>query len=319
MRYRRVDMIDRCHIEYLKGEGKNQKQIADILNFHPSTISRELRRKDSRRNGRYCYGRAQDASEALLVHRLMPRKLKGRVLAYVLEKLGHCWSPDQISSRMQIDLGLSISHETIYRFIKRDKDEGGILYLLLRRGRRKRKNRFPSMKRIAKRDLLPTIDERAKQIENRSRFGDWERDTMFGSSRKKAILVLLERKSRLVRLRKLDARKARTVSQMTAELTKGFPLLSITNDRGSEFLDYEELNRRVPVYFCHPYTSQERGSVENSIGLLRQYLPKHFDIESLTDEELNKIETELNARPRKTLGYKTPAEVISETKVALCG
>jgi transposase, IS30 family len=318
MRYRRVDMIDRCDIDRLTREGKSQREIAVFLGFHPATISRELKRANSKgKDGKYSYGHAQDSADFCLNYRTLPRVLKGSTLRYVLEKLILKWSPEEISKRMHLETGWSISPETIYRYLKRDRDEGGSLYLSLRRGHRRRKNRFPSVKRLARQELLPSIEERSAKVDERSRIGDWERDTMFGSSRKKAILVLLERKSRLIKLKKVNL-KNQEINDMTMALIDGLPCTSITNDRGIEFLKYQALNRKVPVYFCHAYTSQERGSVENAIGLVRQYLPKGFDINSLPEDRLKYIEEQLNNRPRKTLDWRTPIEVITEGKVAMC-
>lgn len=317
MRYRRVDMIDRCDIQSLKEEGKNQREIAEYLKLHPSTISRELRRKGAQRNGEYYYGWAQEAADDCLLHRRLPRKLKGERLKYALQKLDNRWSPSQIANRIKIDLNLSLSSETIYRFLKRDRDEGGELYKLLRR-QRSRKHRFPTMKRQTRHDLLPSIEERGEIVERRDRFGDWERDTFFGASKRKAVLILLERKSRFIKLRKINLKTSET-NLATEEMLKGLPAKSLTNDRGVEFLDYKKLNLKIPIYFCHPYTSQERGSVENAIGLIRQYLPKRFNIEDLTSEQLIKIERQLNERPRKSLDWKTPMEILGKEKVALCG
>ena len=324
-KYRRVDMIDRCDIDRLKSEGRSQAAIARLLGFNRSTICRELKRIGAYRRSslwkgiRYYYGAAQDAADDSLVHRQMPRRLRGEVLKYTLAKLDLCWSPEQISRRMKIDLGSTVSHETIYRFIHRNKQEGGNLFLLLRRGKRRRKARFPSLKRIPKRQLLPSIDERPMSAESRLKIGHWERDTLFGQSRKKAILVLVDRKARFIKLAKLDLRTADQTNAATLDLLKGLPAESLTNDRGAEFMKYEEINRIIPTYFCHPYTSQERGTVENQIGLIRQYIPKDFDLDLLTEKDLKDIEEKLNNRPRKTLDWRTPSEVIHSENVALCG
>jgi transposase, IS30 family len=309
MTYSRVDMINRYDIDWMLREGKNQKQIAKALGFHPSTICRELKRLKRT----YHYGHFQEDADFKLCRRTQARKLRGDVLKFVLEKLALYWSPEQISQSMKVELGQSISHETIYRYLKQNRNENGLLYKYLRRSGRKRKSRFPNEKRLSKRDRLPCIENRSEDANKRKTCGHWERDLMFGKNRKKTVLVLVDRKSRYTKLKLLDNKKAQIVNYKTTEALKSSLVKSITNDRGSEFLQYEALKKalNVKIYFCHPYTSQERGTNENTIGLVRQFLPKRKELEGLSQVQLDRIENLLNKRPRKILNWKSPLEVFS--------
>ena len=142
---------------------------------------------------------------------------------------------------------------------------------------------------------------------------------MLGHDRKSAILLLVDRKSRFVKLRKLERKTADNCNMATISALRGHICISITNDRGQEFARHEKLSKElgVPVFFCHPYTSCERGTCENRIGVLRQYFPKGADLGEVTPRQLQKIEEELNNRPMKCLGWKTPSEVVYSERVAL--
>ena len=159
--------------------------------------------------------------------------------------------------------------------------------------------------------MLPSIEDRPQAANLRSQCGHWERDLMFGKNRKKTVLVIVDRKSRYTKLRLLDNKKAQGVNEHTKRALTGKVTRSITNDRGNEFMHHKQLKEemKVKIYFCHPYTSQERGTNENTIGLVRQFLPKRKELERLTQLQLDWIENLLNKRPRKVLLWKTPEEV----------
>ena len=199
--------------------------------------------------------------------------------------------------------------------------EGIYLFIHLRFGHRTRKDSFPR-KNKDRRGIIKnavSIEQRLSRANNRSRFGHWERDTMFGKDKKNSVLVLSDRKSRFVKFGKLSRRTASKTLRKTKQLLKGMKYKTMINDRGKEFTDHEKLTRdlRLPVFFCHPYSSSERGTVENRIGILRQYLPKGSDLSYLTQKMLCGIEHEINLRPMKCLDWKTPYEIQYRTKVAL--
>ena len=310
MRYRRLDMIDRCTIQTMLGEGRKRNEIARALGVHPSTITREINKRPRASDGSYYYGLAQENFEERLTWRKKRRKLKGDVLSEVLESLSKYHSPEQISKR----LSTSVHPETIYRYLKQNEEEGGQLYKFLRRSGRKRRSRYPKIARRKFQESLPSIELRSSQANERAEIGHWERDTFYGRQRSATILILVDRKSRLTRLKLLRNLKKHQMTTATCNALKDLPVKSITNDRGLEFQSYEKLQAALqkPIYFCHPYTSQERGTVENTIGLIRQFLPKKTDLSKVTQADLNTIENLLNHRPRKVLGFLTPWEVLNK-------
>jgi IS30 family transposase len=229
------------------------------------------------------------------------------------------WSPQQISQRLKLEGHDSVSHERIYQFIAEDKVNGGALWKNLRYSHKRRKRRFPSQDRRGQIQNAVSIEKRSAGANNRSRLGHWERDTMVGGERKTGVLVCVERKSRYTRLKKLKRKTADRTAKATINLLRKLPCKSITNDRGQEFQAHQLVAEKlgVKVYFCHPYTSSERGTNENRIGVLRQYLPKKSNLAGITEREIQKIEIEINNRPMKCLDWRTPLEVLSGQEVAL--
>lgn len=178
----------------------------------------------------------------------------------------------------------------------------------------KRRRRFPSEERRGKIQNAVPISERPKKANKRKKLGHWERDTMLGKNRKTAVLVITDRKSRFNKFRKLNRRLAPKVTHETMKALQGLPVKSITNDRGQEFSDHERCAKKmkVKIYFCDPYSSYQRGTNENRIGILRQYFPKKTDLTLLSNRQLKKIEFEINNRPMKCLDWLTPYEVMME-------
>jgi len=192
------------------------------------------------------------------------------------------------------------------------KNKGGELWKHLRRAHRKRKPRFPSHNRRGTITNAVPIHERPKAANKRNRLGDWERDTMIGLDRKSAILAIVDRKSRYNKFVKLDRRRAIKVTTATIKALRGLPIRTITNDRGQEFADHEECAEKlgVKIFFCDPYTSSQRGTNENRIGILRQYFPKRTDLKKISTATIKKVEFEINNRPMKCLDWKTPYEIM---------
>ena len=205
-----------------------------------------------------------------------------------------------------------MSHETIYAWIWKDKQQGGSLWQCLRgarKRRRKRYGRYDSRGRLAGKKM---IAERPAVVEERSRLGDWEIDTVHGSG-KACVLTLVDRKSRLVRIGNLARATALLASSKTIELlgTELGRLHSITGDNGSEFHSYKliEQSLGLPFYFATPHHAWERGTNENTNGLLRQYLPKRTNLSAISQSQCSRIAEHLNSRPRKSLNFMTPNEV----------
>jgi IS30 family transposase len=220
------------------------------------------------------------------------------------------WSPEQISGRLKREKNISLSYQTIYRnFPKRQRGRAYMRRFGKRgAGRLKQKRRSESKKVF--------IDKRPKIVEQRRRLGDWERDGMYGANRKQ-LLVFTERKSRFTKVKKMETGKSSKVKELTqSTLTQlGKRVFTVTNDNGSEFNDTALLPFKV--YHCKAYKPQQRGTVENTIGLLRQYIKRSTDLDSLTNKDLFNLENKINFRPRKCLEYKTPFEVFFNKKVAL--
>jgi IS30 family transposase len=312
MGYRRVTSQDRLRIKDGLEAGLTKSEIADKLGFHKSTIGREMRRNSGLRG--YRPKQADRLAKERGVAKHGPYKLTPILLTMIIERLEAKWSPEQISNRLRIEGQETVSAETIYRLVYQDKESGGDLWKHLRRAHRCRKRRFPSEERRGVIKNAASIKDRPEKVNRRKRIGHWERDSMLGKDRRASVLVVTERKSRFNKFRKLNRKKAKTVTKETVIALKGLPVRSVTNDRGQEFSDHEACARKlqVKIYFCDPYSSYQRGTNENRIGVLRQYLPKGMDLKELTNKQLKKIEFEINNRPMKCLDWKTPYEVMME-------
>jgi IS30 family transposase len=310
MSYRRITHEDRLLIKAYLDAGLNQSEIANKLGFHKSAICREIGRNSGKRG--YRPKQAQRLAESRQQYRFIPRKLVPQMIERIEEKLRLKWSPEQISNRFEHEGLPTVATETIYRHIYSDRGKGGELWRHLRWSRRQRKRRFPSEERRGKIQNATPISERPKGANKRKKRGHWERDTMIGKNRKTAILALVDRKTRFNRFARLNRRLAPGVTNKTIALLSGLPCRSITNDRGQEFSDHERLARKlkVKVYFCDPYSSYQRGTNENRIGILRQYFPKKTDLSDLHWKTLKKVELEINNRPMKCLDWRTPYEAM---------
>ena len=317
--YRRVMAEDRFRIKIFREADLNQSEVAVRLGFHKSTVSRELARNVGGRG--YRHKQAQSMSRKRQAWRSTPRKLNAELVKTVNRLLALKWSPQQISERLRHEGQVSVCYETIYQHVYSDFRSGGSLFAHLRFSHRTRKPRFPRRNKD-RRGIIQnaaSIEERTAGANNRSRFGHWERDTMFGKDKRNSMLLIVDRKSRYVKLGKLSRRTAALTLKKTKELLRRLPKNSMTNDRGKEFTDHEQLTKDLglPVFFCHPYTSSERGTAENRIGVVRQYLPKGCDLKFLKHRTLRSIERDLNDRPMKCLDWKTPYEVLFNRSVAL--
>lgn len=310
MGYRRVTSEDRLRIKDGLDAGLTKSEIADKLGFHKSTVGREINRNKGKRG----YRPKQAHNKALErdSYKRGPYKMNPVIISQITERLELKWSPEQIANRLRVEGEEVVSTETIYKFIYTDRESGGELWRHLRRSRRSRKRRFPSEDRRGQIQNARPLSKRPESANRRKDLGDWERDLMVGKNHKAAVLVVTDRKSRYNKLRKLDGKYAKKVTKETAIALKDLPLKTMSNDRGQEFSDHQayEKKMKVKVYFCDPYSSYQRGTNENRIGVLRQYLPKKTDLTNLTNRELKKIEFEINNRPMKCLDWMTPYEVM---------
>jgi len=310
MGYRRVTSEDRLRIKDGLDAGLTKSEIADKLGFHRSTVGREVSRNTGGRG--YRPKQAQKFADERERPKHGPYRMNPVMMTQIIERLELKWSPEQIFNRLRLEGEEMVSPETIYKFIAEDRQNGGDLWRNLRRFKRFRKKRFPSEDRRGKIQNARPLSQRPQSAEKRCTVGHWERDLMVGKNHKSAVLVVTDRKSRFNKFRKLDGKRAKKVTKETAIALKGLPLKSMSNDRGQEFSDHQNYEKKlkVKVYFCDPYSSYQRGTNENRIGILRQYLPKKTDLTSLSNKDLKKVEFEINNRPMKILDWMTPYEVM---------
>ena len=311
--YTQLSIEERKRIYSLIQHGKSNSQISKILSRNRSTIWRELKKNKHKPNHLY---------QAHVAHALAKRRRKNRPLQtkftpeikyWIERKLALQWSPEQISGRMPIELNLSVSHEWIYSYVYRDRLKGGVLFKNLRWGRRQRKKRnYRPRENLLRFTTAKSIENRPDIVNKRERIGDWEGDSIIGSDKRTSVVTLVERTTLLARIYKVNTRTAKEtrlrIIQMFSD-TKG-PKHTVTFDRGIEFSDWKWIEKKtgVDVYFAHPYSAFERGTNENTNGLIRQYLPKKTDFKNFSHQEIKKIERRLNNRPRKKLGFLTPNE-----------
>lgn len=312
MAYHQITSGERYTIAALRSEGLNRSEIARRLGRHRSTISREIRRNAARHDGGYRAHGAIERTSARRSRSRRNRRFGRRELAQVEALLHRRWSPEQIAGRLRRDGTLSISHETIYRYVWQDKYEGGDLYRYLRQSTKQRRKRHNSYDRRGRLVGKRHISERPASVERRKRLGHWEIDTVVGGHTKDCVVTVVERKTGYAVIGKLADRSAQGMSRRVTQLIRRHAgrFRTITSDNGTEFHDYTSIEHATGVrfYFATPYHSWERGTNENFNGLLRQYLPKKSSQAHLTQRACNALASELNRRPRKRLDYRTPEE-----------
>lgn len=231
------------------------------------------------------------------------------------------WSPEQISGKLKPERKLSVSHEWIYNYIYKEKETGGNLYKNLR-CQKKRRKRYGKNSRRGQIPNRRSIDERPKIVDKKSRIGDWEANTIIGKNHTKAIVSIVERKSKYCFLKKVERKTSSEVKEAIVSLLESVSdkVFTITSDNGREFAEHEEIAKHLEAdfYFAHPFHSWERGLNENTNCLIRQYFPKGVDFDNLTKTEIESVMNKLNNRPRKTSGYRTPNRIFfKEHKIAL--
>ena len=308
MNYTQLTQEQRYQIYALKKMGHGPTEIAKCLGVNKSTISREIGRNSGQRG--YRPKQAQEKRNERLRKKGQTR-ISAETWELIEEKLHLEWSPEQISGWLRQNDVVGVSHEWIYQYVYADKNADGELFKHLRcqKKRRKRCGKYD------RRGIIPdrqSIEVRPEVVEQRERLGDWERDLIIGKNHQGAVLTLTERKSRFTLIRKVDGKQADAVTQATIQCLNWVPALqTITNDNGKEFAQHQILKTSLTtdVYFAHPYASWERGTNENTNGLIRQYLPKHRNLASVSSQEELFIMDRLNLRPRKCLAFKTPFEV----------
>jgi transposase, IS30 family len=312
MRYKQLTLEKRYQISALIKAGLNQKSIALEVGVNPSTICRELKRNKDKVRG-YNAELAQIHSTKVQMQKKKRFSLTKIIEKYIRVKLKLDWSPEQIAGRMKLDTGVSVVHETIYRYIYANKANGGRLYKSLRHKNKKyhhRSNEYKSRGTLIDRVM---IDKRPKIVEKKSRIGDLEIDTVIGKNHVGALVTVVDRKSKFTLIKNVPSKEAKVVTQALIEMIQPIKSIThtITSDNGKEFAYHKEVATALDAqfYFANPYHSWERGLNEHTNGLIRQYLPKKSTFTDVSKEQIIMIQNRLNHRPRKVLGYKTPYEV----------
>jgi transposase, IS30 family len=317
MNYRQLTPEERYMLAALRRQGLNQSQIARALGRHRSTVGRELGRNSTRADGRYRASTAQERSNGRRSRSRRDRRFSAEDFALIDGLLCRQWSPEQVSGHPRREGRLSISHETIYRHVWRDKEQGGVLYTHLRGARKRRRKRYgayDSRGRLAGKRM---ISERPAEVEERVAVGHWGVETVAGSGSKDCIVSLVERKTGLLLIGKLADRTTESLNRRVIRLIKRHAgaFRSVTADNGTESHGYERIEEKTKTtfYFARPYHSWERGGNENANGLIRQYLPKGASMAGLSQHQCNAIARKLNTRPRKRLGFRTPLACFNES------
>lgn len=317
MSYRQLTPEQRYQIGAGLRIGMKRSEIAKEIKVHKSTVSREIKRNSTP----YRYNPSRAVRLARERHRDKRKPRIGEATWSMVEcLLRQQWSPEQISERLKLEGLPSLSHETIYLHIYRDKQEGGVLYTNLRRQHRYRKRIHKYCKRVGW-DTRRPISERPAIVDSRSRLGDWEADTIIGCERKGGILSLVERRSRFCLLQRVPTKSPDTVAEAICE--RLMPLkdkvVTITSDNGLEFMRHQKIafTLNADFFFADPYSSWQRGTNENTNGLVRQYFPKKTNFTDLSADLIRHVSDRLNNRPRKVLGFRTPNEVFFNQPVAL--
>ncbi len=321
MSYHQLSQQERYTITALLITRHSRAEIARQLGRSASTVSRELGRNRTHYDDKY---RAELAHSYATARRRRVRRGFHHTTEQwrqVLQLLKDKWSPEQISSTLRLRGSFRISHETIYQYVWSDKWAGGALYKHLRlmpKLRRKRHNSKDS------RGVLPGkrhISQRPAVVESRREFGHWEGDTVVGKDLHHCILTLVERQTGFAIIKKMDSRTAPVATRAAVSAIGRLPqdFRTITLDNGTEFHDYKAWEEHFPLqcYFATPYHSWERGTNENLNGLIRQYLPKGMSFKALTQTDCDYIAFQLNTRPRKRHGYRTPLELYCQRSRSL--
>ncbi len=326
-RYTRLADQERESISRGLAQHKSIRQLARELNRSPSTISREIRRNKGK-SGYRAFSASRRAKAAASSRKRGKRKIEKQegLLSYVMEKLQREWSPQEISKRLKIeyawDMNMQVSHEAIYQYIY-VLPRGELKQLLIKGLRQERKHRRPQKRgdtaetrgKIAN---MLSIEERPAEVAERSVPGHWEGDLILGKYKHSALGTLVERTTRYTILVPLGEHKdATSVREAYAEAFKSLPAelkKSLTYDQGKEMSEHEQftIDTGIQVYFAHPGSPWERGTNENTNGLIRQYFPKGTDFTQVSKEEILEVQRKLNDRPRRALGYLKPDEVINQ-------
>jgi transposase, IS30 family len=311
MSYTHLTQDERYQIHELKRMGVSLKDIALELKRSPSTITRELKRNASPAG--YKPAAAHKMACTRQTERRNAVEISQATWEHALAYLRLDLSPQQVSGRLMQEANIRISHESIYQYLYRDKALYGTLHQHLRCQKTQRKRYGSGHQRRGTLKNRVGIEQRPAVVDQRSRIGDWEGDTVIGKGHQGALVTLVERKSRYTLAQVVDSKHSEGVTNCITEMLRPFKTKrhTLTLDNGKEFAQHEFIAQslNMAIYFAHPYSSWERGLNENHNGLLRQYFPKNTNLRKVDQIAVNDAVYSLNHRPRKCLGYMTPHEV----------
>lgn len=323
--YLRLSLTERIIIETLLKENKSKSYIANQLKRNRATITREVNNWVRNPSDKYDATIANFFAKEEYLNKRTTNKINTykKLKAFVYRGLLSGFSPEQIAGRIKLlysnDPTMSISYEAIYQHIYKHRQSNlgkKLIKLLPYHHHKRRKKRKTATNKIRIKDQV-NISKRPVHIEFRLEIGHWEGDLMIGAGQKSAIGTLVERKTRFVLIVKINNRKSKTVTQQFAEYLNSLPKVirkTMTYDNGVEMANHKWLAKStgMDIYFANPYSSWERGTNENTNGLIRRFFPKGTDFNKITNEQLKQAQFKLNNRPRKILGYKTPNEVMQQ-------
>jgi len=313
--YNHITLNERIMLSALKRKGFTQAEIARELGKNQSSVSRELKRNKAKNTSYHAGHATRKYYQRKKVAAQILKRIENNVWLqrHIEENIKEYWSPEQIAGRARKEHNIIVCHETIYKYIYNERPEWK-KYLRQKKGKYRR--RYGRKKLVKQREKAKkrSIEIRPEIVEQRGRIGDWEGDTIIGGEKTQRLLTHVERRSGYLLADKLNVVTAEIIRSTTAKRFRSLPRtkrFTITYDNGTEFSDHEMIEKKakVTVYFAHPYCSGERGTNENTNGLLRQFFPKKSLFEGITKNKLKKITKLINYRPRKRLGYLTPHEV----------
>lgn len=308
--YQQITLEQRYLIGKFRRENRSIREIAYLLERAPSTISRELRR-NRRKSG---FWTAEDAQGKTNSRRSKSRRKEHFTVeawAFTFDKIAQEWAPEQVSLWLKKNGEIAMSTKTIYRYIRKDRQDGGTLYTHLRQARKKRRKGYRTPDSRGRLSGKRPLVERPREANRRLEYGHYEVDLVLGKVSKHCALTLVDRKTRFTLVRKLNNKTVEEVNCVLIPLISKYGIKTLTADNGCEFHGFKEVEAQTGVrfYFARPHHSWERGTSENTNGLIRQYLPKGKSMKYISEDYMAFIEDRLNNRPRKILEMQTPNEL----------
>jgi IS30 family transposase len=327
LNYKHLSSEERDKIAYLRAQGKSISDIAESIERNKSSISRELKRNRSPIYNVYLANKAHERALKRKHQSVQRQRIRNPLIRrYIMNKLKLNWSPELIAGRLPKDCPeLHISHEAIYQFMydKSTRTKHNLVPYLARAHKRRRLRTHCHRHKSLHIPQRVSIKERPLEVQARIQPGHWEADTLISRQSKAALAVALERTTRYLHLAKLPAKTSQSFRCALTRRLSRYPqslLRSITYDNGCENVEHEYTNKVLGTqsYFCEPFHSWEKASIENAIGLIRRFFPKKTDFNLVTKEQVKTVETLLNTRPRKCLNYQTPSEVLGSCVALRC-